>query len=355
MISNHAGSRLGRCLGIALAVLAPWSAARGEGDPAERTGDHLVLLGTQGGPIPNPVRSGSATLLVVSGTPYLIDAGDGVVRQLSAAGYRPSQVRTIFITHHHIDHDVGLSSLMAMSWFDAGLSGQALRPVEIVGPPATRFVVKAALDYLSVSERIFGQIGHLPAAAAMFAAKDVSAAGVVYADRTVRVTAAENTHYRKPSVGPDGVPDKSLAYRFDTPSGSVVFTGDTGPSDALVELARGADILVSEISMQFVQPPLPEAAAMPVDPKLLEQMRWHHTEQHLTPEAIGQLAARAGVGLVVLTHLVPGGQSSDASRYAAEVGKHFAGRIVVGHDLMSIPLGERDRQGDPSKNAFSER
>lgn len=344
MISDRTRARLGRFLGIALAILVPPAAAWGEGGQAEQAGDHLVLLGTQGGPIPNPVRSGSATLLVVSGKPYLVDAGEGAVRQLSAAGYRPSQVRTIFITHHHIDHDAGLSPLMAMSWFDAGLSGRDLRPVEIIGPPATRFVVKAALDYLSVSERTFGQIGHLPAAAAMFAARDISAPGMVYSDGTVRVTAAENTHYHKPSVGPDGVPDMSLAYRFDTPSGSIVFTGDTGLSDALVDLARGADILVSEISMQFVEPPLPEAAAMPVDPKLLEQMRWHHTHQHLTPEAVGTLATRAGVGRIVLTHLVPGGKSSDASRYAAEVAKYFSGSVIVGEDLMAVPLGGKDRR-----------
>lgn len=277
-------------------------------------------------------------MLVVAGNTYLLDAGDGVVRQLSSAGYRPSDIRTIFITHHHIDHDAGLSSLMAMSWFETGMSARKLRPVEIIGPPATRFVVKAALDYLSVSERTFGQIGHLPAAAAMFIAKDVSSPGVVFSDAKVRVTAAENSHFRHGSIGPDGVPDKSLAYRFDTPSGSIVFTGDTGPSDAVVELARGADVLVSEISMQFVEPPLPEAAALPVDPKLLQQMRWHHAEQHLSPEAVGRLATRAGVGRVVLTHLVPGGKSSDASRYAAEVGKYFSGDITVGEDLMAISL-----------------
>lgn len=307
-------------------------------------GNRLILLGTQGGPLVNTARSGSASLLVVEGRPYLIDAGDGVVRQLSAAGFSPAQVRTIFVTHHHVDHNAGLSSLIGLSWFSSGFSGQTLKPAEILGPSGTQFLVKTALDYLSVSERTFGQIGKLPASSAMFAATDIPKAGVVFDDGVVRVTAAENTHYRHPSVGPNGEPDRSLAYRFDTPSGSVVFTGDTGPSEALVALARGADILVSEISMQFVQPPLPEAVPMPADPKMLEQMRWHHTEQHLTPEAVGRLATKAGVGRVVLTHLAPGGRSSDASRYGREVAKHYSGPILVGEDLMSVPLGGASRK-----------
>ena len=344
MISDGALQRIGGLLTLVLAALAPVSAAQGEGRPADPQGDRIVLLGTQGGPIPNAARSGSASLLVVSGTPYLIDAGEGVVRQLGAAGFGPAQVRKILITHHHVDHNAGLSPLIALSWFGAAFSGKDLQPVEIVGPAGTEFLLKSALEYLSVSERTFGQIGKLAASSAMFAARDIANPGVVFDDGPVRVTAAENTHYRHGSAGPDGKPDKSLSYRFDTPSGSVVFTGDTGPSDALVELARGADVLVSEISMQFVQPPLPEAAAMPVDPKLLEQMRWHHTEQHLTPEAVGQLATKAGVGMVVLTHLVPGGKSSEPSRYAAEVAKHFSGRIVVGEDLMSVPLRGQDRK-----------
>ena len=330
--------RLGGVLALALAALTPLGAAGGEELSTESGGDRLVLLGTQGGPFPNTARSGSSSLLVVAGKPYLIDSGDGVVRQLSAVGFAPAQVRTILITHHHVDHNAGLPPLIGLSWFSTGFSGQTLKPVEILGPPGTQFTVKAALDYLSVSERTFGQIGKLPPSSAMFAATDITKSGVVLDDGVVRVTAAENTHYRHPSVGPNGEPDKSLAYRFDTPSGSVVFTGDTGPSEALVELARGADILVSEISMQFVQPPLPESAAMPVNPKLLEQMRWHHTEQHLTPEAVGQLATKAGVRTVVLTHLVPGGKSSDASRYGTEVAKYFSGAILVGEDLMSVPL-----------------
>jgi ribonuclease BN (tRNA processing enzyme) len=290
--------------------------------------------------MPSAARAGIASLLVVSGTPYLVDAGEGVVRQLSSAGFAPPQIRTIFITHHHVDHQADLPSLVALSWFGSSLSGQRQPPVQILGPPSTQVALEAALNYLSVSERTFGQMGGLQAARSMFNATDIRDNAFVYDDGNVRVTAVENTHYRHPSVAPDGVPDRSLSFRFDTPSGSLVFTGDTGPSDALVELAKGADVLVSEISMQFVEPPLPEAAKVPVDPSLLEQMRWHHTEQHLTPGGVGQLATAAGVRKVVLTHLVPGGKSSDASRYAAEVRKHFSGEIVVGEDLMAIPLGD---------------
>ena len=268
-----------------------------------------------------------------------------MTRQLDAAGESANKVRTIFITHHHVDHNSGLAPLIAASWFMSAIFGQNdLPPVEIIGPPGTETIVQASLDFLSVSERTFNQIGELAPSAPMFVARDLVKDGVVFDDGTVRVTAVENTHYRKPSVAPNGQPDRSLSYRFDTPSGSIVFTGDTGESDAVTKLAKGADILVSEVDLLFVDPPLPEAQGLPFDPEQREQMEFHHSQQHLLPEALGRLATEAGVGMLVLTHLVPGDKSSDPDRYRREVAKYYSGPIIVGEDLMSVPLskaGER--------------
>src|SRR3546814_19231575 len=72
---------------------------------------------------------------------------------------------------------------------------------------------------------------------------DITKGGLVYSDGRVKVFAAENTHYQTFNAGRD----KSFSYRFETPGRVIVFSGDTGPSEALTELARGADILVSEV------------------------------------------------------------------------------------------------------------
>lgn len=317
-----------------------------DGLAAQREGNRLVLLGTQGGPIPNPYRAQPATLLDVDGQLYLIDTGAGVSRQLTAAGYQPVQLQSIFLTHHHIDHTSGLASLMSFRWFSAGVGGQQTPPLRIFGPPGTRYFVDASLDYLSVSERIFNTIGKLPASRTMFEARDfqeseIGLEKIVYEDDTVKVSAVENSHYLSASTGPDGVRDMSLSYRFDWPGGSVVFSGDTGPSDALADLAKGADILVSEIDLFFAEPPLPDAVGLRIDPARKEEMRAHHTKGHLTPRALGELARQAGVKTIVLTHLVPGIQTETVGRYAERVAEYFHGEVVLGEDLMIVPLGQQ--------------
>jgi ribonuclease BN (tRNA processing enzyme) len=80
----------------------------------------LVLLGTHGGPRPNPARSNPANLLITGSKPYVIDCGHDVTRQLMAAGLPLNQVRTILITHHHSDHTLELGPLIYNAWI-AGL------------------------------------------------------------------------------------------------------------------------------------------------------------------------------------------------------------------------------------------
>jgi ribonuclease BN (tRNA processing enzyme) len=307
--------------------------------PAHRT--QVVLLGTKGGPTADAERSEPASLLLVDGTPYLIDAGAGVARQLAAAGYPPPQVRNIFLTHHHLDHDAGLEPLMGLSWIGTGLSGKAKPPVEIYGPPATGFLVDAALRYISVSERIFrAGIPTLPTALSMFVAHDIDHDGLAFQDARIKVTAAENTHLRHPSGGPDASRDMSFSYRFDTPSGSVVFTGDTGPSDAVTRLATGADVLVSEVYLPSPGMPGSGNGASSTTP-LLKQLAEHMALEHLSPEEVGKMAARAGVKTVILTHIVAANSPALADQLKAGVHRYFKGPVVVGQDLLSFDLGQQ--------------
>ncbi|HEX4098225.1 MAG TPA: MBL fold metallo-hydrolase [Caulobacteraceae bacterium] len=319
----------------ALAAELVFDAAHAQPIAAPQSGaNEIVLLGTHGGPSADPVRSEPASLLIVGGRPYLIDAGAGVARQLAAAGERVTAIRTVFITHHHLDHTAGLEPLMALSWIGTGLGGRTPPPVQIYGPPATRFLVKAALTYISVSERIFrAGIPSLPAAAGMFVGHDIDHDGLAYQDDRVRVTAVENTHFGHASYGPDGKKDMSFSYRFDTTAGSVVFTGDTGPSDAVTRLAKGADVLVSEVLL-----PGGGAARAPAKTPLATELTEHLSEEHLTPEEVGRMATAAGVKTVILTHLVIGGSPDAEQRLEAEVRKYYSGTVIVGHDLLKFEL-----------------
>jgi ribonuclease BN (tRNA processing enzyme) len=291
----------------------------------------LILLGTDGGPNVSPVRSEPASLLVVNGRPYLIDAGAGVPFQLAKVGYRVGAIDRIFITHHHPDHNAGLEPLMSFQWVHQGLGDLQLPPVEIYGPPATQFLVHATVDYISVTERIWhAGITKSHPVAPMFQAHDIDQDGPVYRDDLVRVTAAENTHFSFPSAGPSGK-DRSLAYRFDTPEGSVVFTGDTGPSQAVERLAQGADILVSEVLA------MPDTNYVPKT-ETEKQMLFHAEHEHLSPENVGRMAAAAHVKTVILTHFVPGNSIEDMSIFTEGVKKYFAGPVIAGKDLFEYDL-----------------
>lgn len=321
-----------------LLLASPLLAATYEAPHATR----IILLGTEGGPAEDRSRAQPANLLVVDGKPYLIDAGADVAHRLVQAGYAPEEIGTIFITHHHIDHNAGLESLISFIWFGRAWNAISLPPVDIYGPPATRFIVKTALAYLSVSERIFrADVPGLQSAASMFKAHDIEHGGVVFEDQRIRVTAAENTHYRVPSSSPVTGPDMSYSYRFDTPAGSVVFTGDTGPSDAVAELARGADVLVSEVcTCREIARAVLHDAKLPGE--LARQEAYHLRREHLTPEEVGRLASRAHVKLVVLTHLVSSASQNDHAletrQFTEGVHATYRGPVVVGKDLFEYDL-----------------
>ena len=98
----------------------------------------LVLLGTAGGPLPSPVRSGIAQALVVGGRTYVVDCGTGVTRQLRRARLL-SDLHRVFLTHLHSDHVVDIPDLMLTPWSAA--PGRKV-PLEVWGPDGTRDMMR---------------------------------------------------------------------------------------------------------------------------------------------------------------------------------------------------------------------
>jgi len=295
-------------------------------------GTVLVTLGTSGGPLPRPGRTQSSNLLVVNGTPYLIDAGDGATRRIVRAGYDFRKVGKVFITHPHSDHTNGLATLLASQW-----EYQRREPTDVYGY-GVEALVAGAIAYLTPNAEIRWSEGKRTKMSDVFKGHDV-APGMVWQDANVRVTAVENTHFNFAPDSPGAGKYRSYSYRFDTPGRSIVFTGDTGPSKALTELAKGADVLVTEVTV------VDDVIAVMKkngnwDTKTADEKEgWirHMKEEHVRPEEVGQMAAAAGVKTVVMTHFSPSvDPKDDLKRYVAAARRFYAGRIVLAKDLMKL-------------------
>jgi len=142
------------------------------------------------------------------------------------------------------------------------------------------------------------------------------------------LTAVENTHYSFPKDSDMARRYGSLSLRFDLADRSIVYTGDTGPSDAVTALARGADLLFAEL----IDPKFAEACS--AQQKRGREMREHLTDHHINPDQVGQMAAKAQVKRVVITHLVAGrGANVDTASYVAGVKKWFDGPVEIADDL----------------------
>lgn len=341
MITRRQGLQLVAALGAMLPAgraaaqaAAPAAGEAAPSEPAPKGGSRLILLGTGGGPTPLPHRNQPASVLIVNDTPYVIDAGNGVARQLMLAGIGVQRVGHIFVTHHHDDHNADMGTLMGLAY-----SNGRKDPVHAYGPPGTERMTRAFVDYFGPSadiRRAFG--GGAGDPATLFVGHDIASAGAVYTDDNIRVTCIENTHY--PNGGhADGQHHVSYSYRFECPDRVIVFSGDTAKSDALIELARGADVLVHEVidprrtAEQFRQ----KFAQQGRPPEAAEKLIASVTAIHTASEDVGRAAEAAGVGTLVLNHFVPGYDPAEKdSDWLEPVSLHYKGKVVVGADLMEL-------------------
>jgi ribonuclease BN (tRNA processing enzyme) len=251
-----------------------------------------------------------ACLLVGSGDSMdeglvLLDTGGGldVVRQLVAAGYAPTAVRDIFVSHQHLDHVGGLEPLLLWSVI------RALR--ERGGPPKDETRVYAEPRVLSVVERVFDAVA--TAAPRLFGSKlrldPATEGGVVDLRSGARLTTFLVDHL---PVGAG-----AMGCRLDMGGVRVVYSGDTRPTARLIEFARDADLLVHE--------------AGGLDAQGAEVQRLGHS----TAGDAGRAAKADGVARLVLTHLP---SEALAEPMLAEARSVFDGPVELARDLGLIEL-----------------
>ncbi|NKB20925.1 MAG: MBL fold metallo-hydrolase [Alphaproteobacteria bacterium] len=297
-----------------------------------KTPSSLITLGTSAGPSLTPGRAQTSHLLTVNDTYYVVDAGDGAARRMARAGAEVRDVGIIFLTHHHDDHTAGLGTLMSLAW-----DRQRTDPINVYGPPRTKELVDAIVQYCSISADIrIADGGRSIPLDNMFFGHDVGI-GEIFQDDNIRVTATENTHFSF-HQGDAAGRFKSYSYRFETPDRVIAFTGDTGFSPAVTDLVKGADVLVTETSScddrknRMMDDGIWQAMGTAEREGIMRQA----TMGHMGLDNIGKLATDAGVRKVVLSHLTRRFKSTDYEPWAEEVRNHYSGDVVIAEDLMEF-------------------
>jgi ribonuclease BN (tRNA processing enzyme) len=279
----------------------------------------IIFLGTKGGPRVGVGASNPANLVVVNDTPFVIDCGMGVSRQLVNAGVPLPSVKYIFISHHHSDHNLEYGNLFYNAWA-AGLS----TPIHSFGPKGIEAMTRTywELNKFDVDTRIEDE--GRPDPRPLLVAKDITEDGVVLQTADVKVTAFRTPH--PPIVD-------SFAYKFETPDGVIVFSSDTAYNPKLAEFAKGADVLVHEALY------VPAVDRLVIKTKNGATLKKHLMESHTTTEDVGRIAAAAGVKVLVLSHFVPGDDPEVTDEdWISGVRKNFSGKIIVAKDLMQLAL-----------------
>lgn len=302
---------------LAGTVALAGSLSRASRAGAQRARTRLILLGTGGGPRPRKESSGAAQVIVADGAAYVIDCGDGVARQLAFAGVPLTSLRHIFLTHQHSDHNADYGNLIWLAW----ASGLNMR-VDTWGPPPLDEMTKLFLQMnaYDISTRISNE-GRVPLAPLVHV-HELREGGEIMRDQRLRVTAALVDH---PPVVP------AFGFRFDAADRSIVISGDTTPSERLIELAKGADVLVH--SALYVPAVDRLVSRVPNASALKASIVAHQT----SAEDAGRVAQAAGVRTLVLSHLVPADDPKVTGKmWIAAARTHFKGTVIVGRDLLEI-------------------
>ena len=275
----------------AQAAPGQWTPQQAQAALKDAKGTKLVLLGTAAGPVPGRSREMTSHVMLSNGAAYVLDCGLGVTNQYARTGIPFGAIKSIFITHHHADHNIEYGPLLIVGW----IQGMHPTGVRAFGPPPLKQMTDDLMRAYKPTVDFWAEDFHMKPLSAV-TVQEISAAGAVMQDDSVKVSAIVVEH---PPVKP------ALAYRFDFKDRSIAFSGDTAPLDAVAQLAKGADILVHEtMYVPAVEKYIKEQIAKG-RPVKFEAFMAHMKADHTPAEDVGRIAAEAGVKTLVLSHLTP--------------------------------------------------
>jgi ribonuclease Z len=274
----------------------------------------VTLLGTASGPRVHPGLAGISTLVEAGGERFLFDAGRGFMQRLVEAGFPMSAVTRLFLTHLHSDHVVDIPDLMLMPWSAAP---ERKVPLEVWGPDGTRDMMRHLQEAFAFDIHVRRDVDEKFSADGIKVIAHDIRQGKVYEKNGVTITAFLVDHGPvKPSYG----------YRVDYGGRSVALSGDTRPSENLVAVCKGVDVLIHEgIDLELLR--------KLVSNQLAESIAARHT----TAEQAAGIFSRVAPRLAVFSH------SPGTAALVEQTKRSYSGRVEMGEDLMVIDIGDEVR------------
>jgi ribonuclease BN (tRNA processing enzyme) len=283
----------------------------------------ITLLGT-GTPAPSLERQSSGYLIEVGTDLIVWDHGPGAHHRLMESGHRTVDVTHAFFTHLHYDHCMDYGRLVLQRW-DQG--ADRIPDLQVYGPPPIARMteqlfgtdgiygpdIRARVEHRSSLDVFEARGGKVPRKRPAPRVTEIHAGSVVEGNGW-KVTVGHAQHVQ-PYL-------ECLALRLDTKEGSICYTGDSGPSDTIVELAKGCDILIHMNHYFSGTEPTPAYRAA----------CGNHRDNAI-------IAKRAGVKALVLTHLLAQiDQPGIREQIVHEIQQVFDGKVIWGEDLMRLGI-----------------
>jgi len=273
----------------------------------------IILLGT-GTPNAEPDRAGASVALIVNDKPYLFDCGAGVMQRANAAykkgmrALKPRNLKTLFLTHLHADHTLGLADLILTPWIL-----EREKPLQIFGPQGTQLMTEHLLE--AYQEDIRERVEGLQPSNATGYQVQISQiqSGIIFHDGNITVEAFPAQHGKL----------HAFSYRVESEDLSVVISGDTAPHDMMSKKYANCDILVHEVysSAGFQH--------------LSADWQHYHAAMHTSTIELAGVANQTKPNQLVLYHQLTWGKTY--ASLISEINQLYSGKVYSAKDLDVYP------------------
>lgn len=286
----------------ALAVTRRSLPGRMTADPVAHLGPglHVAIVGS-GSPIPDRQRGNPCVAVIAGGKVWIVDAGEGASETLGRMQVDPGAINGVLLTHFHSDHIGGLGSVALQRWV-AGRT-PATEPMPVIGPKGVEKVVDG-LNAAYAQDSSY-RTAHHGEAIAPSSGAGMEARPYTQPEGEEEIVVLEEDGLRVTAFRVDHRPvDPAVGYRFDYGGRSAVISGDTSYVPVMEKVSRGADLLVHDaLSRELLG--LVQDAAGAAGRETRRQIMIDIVDYHASPQEAAEVAGRAGVGGLVLTHIVP--------------------------------------------------